>query len=570
MAITLSKTGLSKSIRTNNEGSTLTGDVITFTEPPRSKAFAFVPQLVPPSDANAQREGSMYYDSDDQTHYYYDGSTWLPLIQPVDGTPLFTPSIDNRLVRFNGTGGSIQDSLVTLDDTGNMLGIANLTATGISATNIGTQNLTCTTSLSTPSINSLSGVINFNNVNLTNLGALTATTGTYSTGVSTPLLTTAGAGISFDGKNITNVSAITAQGGNFTNYIDSAGPVTIDFAPLTDEALTIKQTALNDNYCQLGAEYLNFYDVLTNSNGGIGMIDDPKVPGQKMLGLLTGLTFTFSNKNVYGINKLTALTTLCDIVDSASGGSNIGFSSRNLTDIGRLNCNTSLQSLVTSPTGTDLTIQAPGVQTINLESATNANSIRTNALTARLVNQDVLFLQPSAGFFLNLQRARVSRNLTSSSYYLPTHLLFNSTTGGGSVSPSGTPAEYVYSMTANTLDANCSSLRWIVCGNTANNANAKQIAFNFGSVVLANVTLSTNTDGWYKAEIIVARGSSATLMSYYGRLEHLTSGGTLAITPIGGTNVSISPGFTSTLDLSITTTAGTNHIFYRHMTVEKI
>ena len=136
MSIELKKI-VPKPVLTDNEGRTLSGDQLTFTEAPRIKtALYFEPRISPPSDRYAQKEGAIYYDADDKNYFFYDGGSWLPLITPVSGTPLFTPSTDNRVVRFNGAGGSIQDSAVSISDTGDVTGVNNITATKLLTNNI--------------------------------------------------------------------------------------------------------------------------------------------------------------------------------------------------------------------------------------------------------------------------------------------------------------------------------------------------------------------------------------------------------------------------------------------------
>lgn len=198
-----------KPILTDNDGNTLTGDQLTFTEAPQCRtAIRLIPRSTPPTDVYATKEGSIYYDAEDKVFYYYDGSAWSPLVVPYSGTPLYTPSVNNTLVRFNGTGGNIKGSVVTLTDIGNMAGLSSLESTNITSTAIGTQNLTCTTGLLTPSINSPGTGVTFNNKNITNVASLTVTSMLANTSINTPLITSSGGNVSFGTNNITNAGSI--------------------------------------------------------------------------------------------------------------------------------------------------------------------------------------------------------------------------------------------------------------------------------------------------------------------------------------------------------------------------
>lgn len=241
MSIQLSKF-TPKSIVTDPEGNTLTGDQHTFTETPQVKsAVRFIPRATPPSDRYSLREGALYYDSDDKNFYYYDGTSWLPLIQPVSGTPIYAPSISNRITRFNGTGGAIKDSLVSLDDLGNIAGVNNLTTTG----NFTAANVTVSTSLVTPIISSPGTGVSFNGKNITSVGAVTGTSGTFSGSVSTPSLTSPTTDVNVSGKNLTNAAQVNGTTASFTTSVSA--PTVTASTSVSTPSITSANTAIAFN-----------------------------------------------------------------------------------------------------------------------------------------------------------------------------------------------------------------------------------------------------------------------------------------------------------------------------------
>lgn len=75
------------------------------------------------------QEGDEAIQIDDGSHWIYDGSTWY--LRPSGSGDVTGPasSVDNRLVRFDGTTGKvIQESPVTVDDAGNVTGVATVNA----------------------------------------------------------------------------------------------------------------------------------------------------------------------------------------------------------------------------------------------------------------------------------------------------------------------------------------------------------------------------------------------------------------------------------------------------------
>lgn len=321
MSIQLQKM-LPRPLVTDLEGNTLTGDQLTFTEAPQIKtALRFIPRTAPPSDRYSVKEGSVYYDVDDKTFYYYDGSSWLPLVTAVGGTPLFSPSTDNRLVRFNGASGAIQDSAVTLSDAGDMTGVNALTAT---------------TSISTPSLTTAGTAITLNSKSLTNVNDVSATTASFTGKVFLKTLDDIGTtGISFSNSQVSGISTLKCTVAEVDQYIGPRisygdallidGPNTISLAP----ANGIIDFPLNNTMQNL--------TVLTNLSAST-QLSTPK---------LTSATsgINIDGKNLTNVGGVTAgsvssnsftIATSADMVFTAGVGNNFVMTNGDSTQVKKL------------------------------------------------------------------------------------------------------------------------------------------------------------------------------------------------------------------------------------------
>jgi hypothetical protein len=117
-----------------------------------SRYFRELIRLFPRSSAPSDLEAGDIFvlnESPDTLHFF-DGSEDRTIAHTGNTmtTPTVTPVTDNAIVRFDGTGGSrIQNSVLIVDDSGNVSGVAQLTAvtgnittvnaTTVNATNIG-------------------------------------------------------------------------------------------------------------------------------------------------------------------------------------------------------------------------------------------------------------------------------------------------------------------------------------------------------------------------------------------------------------------------------------------------
>jgi hypothetical protein len=80
------------------------------------------------------QEGDEAIQTDDGSHWIYDGATWYQRPYPTDPVSGPASATDNALARFDGTTGKvIQNSLALLDDAG------NLSATNLTGTNTGDE-----------------------------------------------------------------------------------------------------------------------------------------------------------------------------------------------------------------------------------------------------------------------------------------------------------------------------------------------------------------------------------------------------------------------------------------------
>lgn len=275
MSILLSKIA-PKPLVTDDEGRTLTGAQYTFTEPPiMEKAMVLKPRASPPTDALSQQEGSIYYDSDDKIYYFYDGTSWVSLVQAVGGTPLFSPSVDNRLVRFDGVGGSVQDSTVTLSDTGNMSGLGTVTASGL-GTFVG---------VSTDSITAPSGTVSFSGDHVDGINIMDATT-VRATTARVETLDCLGAAIDCSNKSLTNVNTVTAI------TVDATTSVTtplVETPLVQDTAVTVQSTGGNTT-------------IISSAN----------------IALQPTTATTFGSKPVTGITDLTCGTVTSSVINGTS------------------------------------------------------------------------------------------------------------------------------------------------------------------------------------------------------------------------------------------------------------
>ena len=91
--------------------------------------------LLNPSPVTSPAIGLLVYNSganQDHGFYFWTGTTWK-MLKPQDIGDVEGPdsSTDNAIVRFDGTSGSlIQNSLVILDDTGNITDVNSITTAG--------------------------------------------------------------------------------------------------------------------------------------------------------------------------------------------------------------------------------------------------------------------------------------------------------------------------------------------------------------------------------------------------------------------------------------------------------
>lgn len=274
MSILLSKIA-PKPLVTDDEGRTLTGSQYTFTEPPiMDKAMVLRPRSTPPTDALSQQEGSIYYDSDDKIYYFYDGTTWTSLVAAVGGTPIYSPSIDNRVARFDGVGGNIQDSTVAIGDTGNMTGVGSLTASGQGSF----------ASVATDAISAPSGTVSFSGDHVDSINIMDATTARVTT-LQTDAITTTAASIDCNNKSFSNVNTVTAATLQATtgtinglNQVQSInGPATISItsgAAINIEATTEINLAGVTNADELNVNVLDVAGAFTSNS-----ISAPTVTG---------------------------------------------------------------------------------------------------------------------------------------------------------------------------------------------------------------------------------------------------------------------------------------------------
>lgn len=589
---------LSKPIVTDPEGNTLTGEVFTFTETPQSRnAFRFMPRVTPPSDRNSLKEGSMYFDDGGKQFYYYDGSSWLPLIQPVSGTPLYSPSISNRIARFNGTAGAIKDSLVSLDDLGNIAGVNNLTTTGaFSAT---TASLT--TSLSTPSITTAGTGINFNSKNITSAGTVGGTDATFSSSVTTPVLSSTGTDINVSAKNLTNVAAVTGTTGTFSTSLSTPS--------ITTSGTTIGFNSKNvSGIGTLSAGAPTFSGALTGTTGNFtSSMQTPTMTLSTSLSTpsITSPTFQigFNSKEINTIQnvssdqyssgpsagdlKFLSATTFADFTSAANlkNLDTIAYSGTNATMTGIKAITNASSTLalngvqsITATSG-DMTITAAPASLLKLSGSVfldtsltlTAGGISTPTITATTqVATNTITTNGGASISFNSKDVTSVGNLQAlknyskvgTSYYPCAICIYSIRSQTGQ--PLGTQTWVNPTWASGSFANNGDSLAFSIVGAVANTGNTKQVqvvvnTLNLGALTLAGNGVTTN-DWRIDGELWRA---SATTVDWNYRVTQSTGTGTTYSDAKQGRGQTVSSFATNSLSISIQSlTAATNDITF--------
>jgi len=330
---------------------------------------------------------------------------------------------NNGLARYNGTTGtSIKDSGILVDDTDNITGAVEISAS---------------TSISTPMITSAGSAVSFNNKNIDNAGTITGTTltdgtttitdGTItgttltdgtttitdgditgaveisaSTSISTPMITSAGSAVAFNNKNITNAGTITG-----TTLTD--GTTTITDGDITGAAnigggtLTINNITSTNAGVNLLTKNIDNVGTITGTTltDGTTTITDGDITGASNIegGTITGGSFTdgtatiasgnmsaisfsdgtasLTGGQVVGATNITTGTLTCDFINPGTfAPGSISCNDANLTSVGTITANAFISGAFEAYNGT---VEATRIECSTIDSISGGGvSFNTN------------------------------------------------------------------------------------------------------------------------------------------------------------------------------------------------
>lgn len=142
-------------------------------------------------------------------------------------------------------------------------------------------------------------------------------------------------------------------------------------------------------------------------------------------------------------------------------------------------------------------------------------TVAATTVTATTVNGAIgTAAQPNITSVGTLSAATLVNAGTGSGTLKPTGMLNVQTTSVGNVG-GGTDDLMSYALPANSLSTNGKGIRVTAWGQTANNANAKSLTFNVGTLTFTPITLTISIAGTWRYEAVIFRFAASTHVIFY-------------------------------------------------------